>query len=198
MYSSSEKLCTNPKSGVPRRTSSSFKKLQRRGVCSSLVATRITTNYERQPRSTNPYGHEQCCVHEVKLRPSSCRYKYHLLTLHTSPTHQELILLSKTVILTTHGRGAVAVISKNVNSDLMRPQKVKSLPNMVRNLGMSSSKRPQTTTSPVFPLGHVLRHTQQMERMSFPYCYQNHYTQDHDQNERVNRSWMLLLPMQRS
>ena len=126
MYSPSEKLCTNPKSGVPRRTSSSFKKLQRRGVCSSLVATRITTNYERQPRSTNPYGHEQCCVHEVKLRPSSCRYKYHLLTLHTSPTHQELILLSKTVILTTHGRGAVAVISKNVNSDLMRPQKVKS------------------------------------------------------------------------
>jgi hypothetical protein len=52
--------------------------------------------------------------------------------------------------------------------------------------------------SPVFPVGHVLRHTQQMKRMSLPCCYQHHYPQGHDQNEGVNRSWMLFLPIQYS
>lgn len=97
-------------------------------ACCSLVATRTTTNYERQPRSTNSYRHERCSVREVNFRASSYWYKYYLLTLPIPPAHQELILLSKTTISTTHGRGVVALVSKkNVNGDLMGPLKVKSL-----------------------------------------------------------------------
>lgn len=68
-------------------------------------------DHEWQPRSTNPYGHERCCVHEVNFRASSCWYTCHLPTLPIPPAHQELILLSKTTISTTHGRGVVALVS---------------------------------------------------------------------------------------
>jgi hypothetical protein len=144
------KLCTGTKSGIPRRSSSSFKKSQRRPVCCSLVATRITTNYERQPRSANLCGHERCCVHEVNLRASSYRYKYHLLTIPTPPAYQELNFLSKTSASIQHGRGVVVPVSKR--SEKMSCGHRESshlLPKTVQYLGMSSSsKRPQTTSKP--------------------------------------------------
>ena len=120
-------------------------------ACCSLVATRITTNYKRQPRSANLYGHERCCVHEANFRASSYWYKYYLLTLPIPPAHQELILLSKTTISTTHGRGVVALVSKEMWTATWWGHRKSShlLPKMVRNLGMSSSsKRPQITSKP--------------------------------------------------
>jgi hypothetical protein len=119
-------------------------------ACCSLVATRTTTNYERQPRSTNLCGHERCCVHEVNFSASSYRYKYHLLTLPTPPAYQELNFLSKTSASIQHGRGVVVPVSKR--SEKMSCGHRESshlLPKTVQYLGMSSSsKRPQTTSKP--------------------------------------------------